>query len=176
MEIGQLDFESSAGIRHSRKDRLEHCIAVRRGKWPKPWCRPPGLQRRAKPAQGERSSPVEHSNASAPTDRIRRGPEAKPEKLAPSELWIVELVLDLAGWKPALPDRGGVMRSCNAGLRPAGFGAQENVQRRALPAFVGREAYTTIASTGPALPTTGLSFSRPDLRGRSSDFPNYPAR
>ena len=35
-----------------------------------------------------------------------RGPEAKPEKLAPSELWRVELALDLAGWKPALLDGG----------------------------------------------------------------------
>ena len=34
--------------------------------------------------------------------RIRRGPEAKPEKLAPSELSKVELALELAGWKPAL--------------------------------------------------------------------------
>jgi len=28
--------------------------------------------------------------------------EAKQEKLAPAELWTVELALDLAGWKPAL--------------------------------------------------------------------------
>jgi len=31
----------------------------------------------------------------------------QPEKLAPSELWTVELALDLAGWKPALLDGRG---------------------------------------------------------------------
>jgi len=47
---------------------------------------------------------------------IRRGPEAKPEKLAPSELWKVELALDLAGWKPALLDGGDGWVPCKAGL------------------------------------------------------------
>ena len=52
-----------------------------------------------------------YSNATAPTDVFGRvvygeGPEAKPEKLAPSGLWTVELALDLAGWKPALLDGG----------------------------------------------------------------------
>ena len=41
--------------------------------------------------------------------------EAKPEKVAPSELLKVELALGLAGWKPALLD-GGLMRSCKADL------------------------------------------------------------
>ena len=46
---------------------------------------------------------------SVPTDLFgcvvyREGLKAKPEKLAPPELWLVELALALAGWKPALLD------------------------------------------------------------------------
>jgi len=48
---------------------------------------------------------------SVPTDLFgcvvyREGLKAKPEKLAPPELWLVELALALAGWKPALLDGG----------------------------------------------------------------------
>jgi len=43
---------------------------------------------------------------------------------------MVELALDLAGWKPALLDGGCALKMAK-------------LRRRALPAFVGQEAYTT---------------------------------
>jgi len=61
------------------------------------------------------------------------GLKAKPGKLAPPELWLVEPALDSAGWKPALLDGG------TDAFLPV-LGEQEECQtpRRALPAFVGR--------------------------------------
>ena len=75
--------------------------------------------------------------------RIRRAPEAKPEK--------VELALDLAGWKPALLDGGlcvPVRRACGLACGLPVLEAQGNSQTpRAGSARLCRpEAYTTTAS------------------------------
>ena len=78
------------------------------------------------------------------------GLKAKPGKLAPPELWLVEPALDLAGWKPALLDGG------TDAFLPV-LGAQESVKHLGgLCARLCRpEAYTTTASKGHFSRATG---------------------
>ena len=122
-------FESSGG--RISPALFQALTALTRGK------RPKGCGVGLRPTKAGRARllgghfPRLYRNATSPTDLFGcvvycEGLKAKPEKLAPPELWLVELALDLAGWKPALlmGDR----------CVPAGFGSTGKCQtpRRAL--------------------------------------------